>query len=499
MIMHKKRNSPNLIVFLSVVFVVMFALSALTPLIADDFNYAFNWSYEDNLVRIDNYKLVWDSMVSHRDYTHGRVLAQGLVSVFLMWPRWAFWGANAALLTLFAGTLVHFFRRNALPFPIESAAGVLALYWICMPVYGQVFLWLDGACNYYWAAAFAFLLLEAIFSLEEGKRKTVRMLLLLPLSFAVGSWSEHISFAALMIQLLYLVLRWIRTKKIPVREGLLFLSGCGGYLFLMLAPSMLPSLLKNRARKAAEDHVQTIASLFAEHGWLILLLFVLLASFIFLLSRKPDKRARFQLLVRLAFAVCLSATIIFGFREIADGGLYALISSTAVGFLSLMCVFLFALHCALKQKLRAEIFLMPLILLFGGLSALIPFSVAMYIPARGFCAPTVFTGIAAVLLLEKTEIPYRSLILKIFTTLFSLLFLAGCADILSVHRADMERQAAIRQALAGDGILITSPYPEKTKYSAQYGLQDLAEDEDWPKDMIKEFYGLKEIIVLSED
>ena len=61
------------------------------------------------------------------------------------------------------------------------------------------------------------------------------------------------------------------------------------------------------------------------------------------------------------------------------------------------------------------------------------------------------------------------------------------------------RDAAIRQALDGDGILTASPYPVKTKYSAQYGLLDLAEDENWPKDMIKEYYGLKEIIVCSED
>ena len=202
--LQKKQHKTDLIAFLTIVFFVMLVLSALTPLVADDYNYAFNWSYEDDLVRIDNYQLILDSMAAHRYYTHGRVLAQGLVSVFLMWPRWAFFVANAALSTLFSYTLIHFFRRNAACNPFCSAAGVLALYWICMPVFGQVFLWLDGACNYFWAAAFSFILLEAVFSLEQGEKKIVRFLFLLPFSFAVGSWSEHISFAALMIQLLYL-------------------------------------------------------------------------------------------------------------------------------------------------------------------------------------------------------------------------------------------------------------------------------------------------------
>ena len=129
---------------------------------------------------------------------------------------------------------------------------------------------------------------------------------------------------------------------------------------------------------------------------------------------------------------------------------------------------------------------------------MIPFSAAMYIPARGFCAPTVFTGIAIALLLEKIDMAYRRLFNKVLTIVFLLLFITGAADILTVHHADLKRQAAIQEALTGDGILVASPYPVKTKYSAQYGLLDLMPDEDWPKDMIKEFYGLKDIIVLSE-
>jgi len=267
----------------------------------------------------------------------------------------------------------------------------------------------------------------------------------------------------------------------------------------MMAPSMLPSILKDRAKEAAEGHAQTLFSSLAAHKWLILLALIGIVVFVFLLKRQPGKRARLVLVVRLTFVFCLAVGIFFGIQELIENGFYGLISSTAVGFLSLMCIFLFALNCAFKQNMKGEILLLSLILFFGGLSALIPFSVAMYVPARGFCAPAVFTAIAAILLLEKTEITHRSVAAKIFAITFSILFLIGCEDIIAVHHADMERQSAIRQALAGDGILVASPYPVKTKYSAQYGLQDLAVDEDWPKDMIKEYYGLREIIVLPEN
>lgn len=495
----EKQHKTNLIAFLTIVFFVMLALSALTPLVADDYNYAYNWSYEDELIRIDNYQLVLDSMAAHRYYTHGRVLAQGLVSIFLMWPRWAFFVANAGLLTLFSYVLVHFFRRNAANNPIGLTAGVLALYWVCMPVFGQVFLWLDGACNYFWAAAFSFILLEAVFSLERGEKKKERMLFLLPFSFVVGSWSEHISFTALMIQLLYLASEWVRRRKPPVLNALILLSGCGGYLFLMLAPSMLPSILKNRAREAVEDHVRTISSLLSSYGWAIIIAVVLIVLFCLLIIKQPDKQTRLILLLRTAFFLCLGADVCFSVMEFTDGGFYAVISSTAVGFLSMLCIFLLTMLGAIKEKMIREVFLIPLILFFGGMSALFPFLVAMYIPARGFCAPTIFTGIAAALLFGKVKAPQQNIASMLFAILFSLMFLIGCEDILAVHQAELERQSAIQKALDSDGVLVTSPYPEKTKYSAQYGLLDIAEDEDWPKDMIKEFYGLKEIIVLSKD
>ena len=498
--MDNNRNSKIALAWLmAAVFIVTCILSALTPLVADDYNYAFNWSYNDSLVRIDNYTLLLDSMAAHRYYTHGRVLAQGLVSAFLMWPRWIFFVANALLVTVFNAVLVHFYRRNRVKKPVRAAACTMVLYWICMPTFGQIFLWLDGACNYFWAVGFAFIMLEGIFSLQVGKAKTARMLLLIPICFAVGSWSEHISFAALLIQVLYLIRLWVRKKKLPLRESLLLLVCCCGYLYLMMAPSMLPSILKYRAREAAESHIQTLSSSLAVYAWLIPLIIIFLVSVVFLLKRLPNQQARSLLLIRLAFLFCFAGAICFGIRDCLKGGFYALISSTAAGFLSLMCVFFFALYFEMRQSKLSEVFWTSMILSVGGLGALLPFAAAMYIPARAFCAPVAFVGIAAVLLLESNEIPFRRACFRSLAIVFFLFFVIGCADILNVHRAEVERQRAIRQALADNGILLASPYPEKTKYSAQYGLLDISEEEAWPKDIMKEYYGLKEIIVLSED
>ena len=93
-----KQTSLKDAVFLTVVFALTCFLTALTPLIADDFNYAFSWADE---TRIDSFRQIISSMEAHRIWTHGRVFAQGWVTLFMMWPRWMFPLFNALVITLF--------------------------------------------------------------------------------------------------------------------------------------------------------------------------------------------------------------------------------------------------------------------------------------------------------------------------------------------------------------------------------------------------------------
>lgn len=82
---------------------------------------------------------------------------------------------------------------------------------------------------------------------------------------------------------------------------------------------------------------------------------------------------------------------------------------------------------------------------------------------------------------------------------FAVFFTAGVSDILSVHRQALQREEKIRLAQLTDGILVAEPYRVRTKYSAQYGLLDLAPGESWPNDYVKEYYRLREIIVVPTE
>ena len=480
--------------FFAAIFILVCLLTACTPLLADDFNYAFSWADES---RIDNFRLVISSMRAHRAWTHGRVFAQGWVTLFMMWPRWVFTLSNALIVTLFFWETERYYRFRLISRPVLASAVVGALIWICMPVFGQVLLWLDGSCNYFWGAALGWALLVEVMMLHQHRHPFIVMLLLILPAFVVGAWSEHISFAVLMMLFLLILRSWIHKKRFPAREAALLLSGMLGYLFLMLAPPMLPSALKKRAAYAAGEHISAFLGMLKEYWWALLVV-LLIGLLLFLWLRRKTIRERLTALTDLALAAVLAAAALFAVKAVKDEGVFSLFSSTPVGFFSLLACFLLGLHMAFARKVDSAVILDAVMLCLSGMGALLLFLFAMYIPARGFCAPVVFMGISTGLLWCSAKPEKTKLSLGLLLIVFVVFFAVGFSDIWSLHMQAKKREAAIREALMADGVLVAQPYTVYTKYAALYGIQDIAPGEDWPNDYIKDYYGLKEIRVVSE-
>ena len=492
-----KRNSICIAVFFLSIFTFTFILTELTPLIADDFNYAFTWS--NAYIRVENLSMLIESMRIHRNITHGRVFAQGWVTLFMMFPRWVFSLANAAVITLLYISVLHYFQRTGTERPVVAASALAALYWICMPAFGQVFLWLSGACNYIWGTAFALLLIETTASLKSGRRGMLTTLLLLPLAFAVGAWSEHISFATIIIQFLLFIRLWNHTKKLPICEGVLLLCSGTGYLFLMLAPSMLGSNLGNNAVNIVTDRLYVLSDLAAKYWWILPFLIVLVAVTNLHLKKKPSRKQRITVVLSSVCIISWLGFVVSFCQYWSRGGLYRAISSTPVGFLLLFSMFLSAMQHAVVRAVKREVIIDAVIFCVAGLGALALFLMfAQYIPGRGFCAPVVFIGLATVRLCSELDPENHKWISFVLLSVFLLCFCLGVADIGRVQRAAVERYAEIKTAQNSDGILVAVPYPERTKYSAQYGLQDLAEGEHWPNDVMGVYYGLKKVVVSQE-
>ena len=498
----KKFNIGSVTVF-AIAFGVMFLFSLWTPLIADDYNYAFGYSTS---TRISSLREIWISMAWHRKLLNPRVFSHGWLSLVLMYPRWVFAVLNGAVAVLFSWTTESFLREQESRRPALMTAVVWMLLWICMPEFGQVFYWTAGACNYFWSIVFAWFIIWRVLHLEQQRENRVRsvLLLLLP-TFAAGAWSEHISFAMLMILFLLLARNWMRTARFPWWETALLFSGGFGYLFLMLAPA---AKLFQRLHDAGDPteqgvltRIQSALPKMTIPVFAVGLLLVLLI--LFLIMKKRGKRAALLTLVAAGVILSGAAFLVFALRGYAYRSFYGMISSAPAGFFLTVMVFCLALAISLMRRGDKERILLSLFFAFGGISGSALFLFGEYFPIRGFCAPVTMMILAAVFLIEphwnRAGRNLRVAAIGLVTAGFLFCFFIGGADIHRVHQAALEREAAFTEAAAGEKRVVLTPYPCKTKYSAQYGNQDLMPDADWPNGVMADYYDVIRIIVIEPE
>ena len=490
----KRAAGPALLAL--AVFALVWVFTLLSPLVADDYNYAFSWA-EDK--RIENLGDVWASVECHRLYTNGRVFSHGFVQLFSTAPHWVFALCNAAAAAGQALLLYRILRRTERP--LTATAAALMLLWICMPVFGQIYLWLDGACNYSWGLLLALALLNPFVDAWEGEQglSAPGLILALPLAFVAGAWSEHISFSLLAACFLILLLTWRRSRRFPGGLFLLLFSGGLGYLYLVLAPS---SLGANSSRvldlpQALQGLAERLAPILSRipGGLLTLLLLALLAlAALCLCGRKLGRRRTLALLFALLSALLIAVQLFMGLRLLrADGGVYGLISSTALSLPAAYLCFCVPFAAALFGKTEGKRLVLPALLFFSGLASVALFLIASYFPPRGSAVSVLLSILGGVLAADAAFPPRGNRILAGLVALaFALCFALGTADILAVHRSELQRQELIRLARESDGVLIALPHPVRSKYSAQYGLADLNPEGSWPGDVIARYYELQQ-------
>ena len=484
------------------VFAVFFTLTILTPLIADDYNYAFGYA---SGVRIRSLRDIWDSMSWHRKLLNGRVFSHGCLSFVLMYPRWVFAALNAAVAVFFSWTTAGFFQDNKCSEnPVQKTILVWMLLWICMPGFGQVFFWTAGACNYFWGAALSWFVIWRVTRLKDQENTSIRgvLWLLLP-AFAAGAWSEHISFTMLIIVFLLTVWIWMEQKRFPWSSAAILLFGAAGYLYLMLAPATkLFQRLDAAGDPMKTNNLSKLIELVQRRMYPARICLVLAAIVVLLifLVKKNNLYSFVKLVTRLAAVCGFVITVFFAFHGWKQNGVYGVISSTPAGFAASLSLYLLAFSSACRNRENKNTMILSLILPFGGMCGFALFLFGEYLPLRGFCAPVVFlvlsfaclSGTTGYIKRKKAYIGASALFLC-----FSLCLIFGTLDIVSIHNQAVQREKAFYRAANGDKKVIAKPLYCKTKYSAQFGNPDLYPDAGWPNGIMADYYDVIRIIVVD--
>lgn len=281
--MDRSFNNKSRLLFFALLFLCIFALSCLTPMVSDDFSYCFSW--EDN-ARIVSLRQIPGSMAVHRVLTNGRVFAHGLVQLLLIRPKMIFNLLNAGnavlLLWLFSRPLQD---RSRLALLVFAAV----LLWTFQPAFGEVSLWLTGSVNYSWGVSLFLLFLwpyTADYLGLERRRSWWKTLLFLLLCFPAGAWSENGSLAALFAACCLTALTALRERKLDPVALLGILIAAAGFVFLMTAPATtgraggadLPTALSN------------LVQILTRPSRVALLYLLWLFCFVFALAAKGDRR-----------------------------------------------------------------------------------------------------------------------------------------------------------------------------------------------------------------
>ena len=414
------------------IFLLMLLGNVLTPYAVDDWAYMRSFATGERITAVRD---ILPSIAAHAYSMNGRLFAHFWVQLFLLLPKAVFNIVNALVFTALIALLARLAqpegeRNNLVLFVIFCAV------WVFVPAFGQVFFWLDGACNYGWGclAGLAFLTPYLRLFERDTEKKPVFWILRMLVGFYTGAYLENMAAGVIFLSaLLLLGRRAARKKKNGLLPWLPVLAATAGFLFMMTRPA--ESLKSGAEGSLASVGTGLVAALMA-------------------------------------------------YRELAVP----------------LIVFAVTLVMALWYHVRRERILLAAALLLGSLCANFSLSLASYYPERCLAFPAVLLITAdAVLISElfsgkaKLSVLCAAAVLVLPTLYWGVY---GFADITNVYLQVRTNETTITEAAARGESSVTVPYIEtQTRYSALDGLKylDTEDPQSWPNDAMADVLGIGEI------
>ena len=222
-----KKVLNNKWFYFIVIFIFVLVFNFLTPYIQDDFllKYIFNTSKKiesifDVFISLKLYYFTWG----------GRVFAHFFAYLFLMFPKWIFNLVNSVVYVLNI-YLIYLISKGDRKdnYSYSYLLLIHMIVFVFFPVFGQVFLWLDGSCNYSFTLLMQLFFIYKILNIKDGKYNYILYFII---SLFAGMCNENSSLSLIVFLILYSFINRDNIKlKITSLIGLII-----GYLFMFLAP-----------------------------------------------------------------------------------------------------------------------------------------------------------------------------------------------------------------------------------------------------------------------
>ncbi|MBQ9019212.1 MAG: hypothetical protein IJ097_02735 [Bacilli bacterium] len=263
--------------YFTIIFVFMLFFNSMTNYIQDDYQLLYD-SLNGNRINSIN------SIFSNLKYMYfnwgGRVLAHFFTYLFLMLPKWIFNVVNSVIYILNIYLIYLIAKQNKK----DNYLYILLIHmivFILFPVFGQVFLWLDGSCNYSFTLCIQLLFIYMILNMKNNK---LNYIIYPILSLLAGMCNENSSLSLILFLILY-ILYDKSNLKIKIIS---LLSLITGYLFLFLAPGNYIRLKTVGGSSIFQNLLSKIIYLTTTF-WPIILTTLLITVVFYLKNKKESK------------------------------------------------------------------------------------------------------------------------------------------------------------------------------------------------------------------
>ncbi len=430
------------------IFAFVYALNAATPLLADDYVYAFVYGTPDRVESIS--QLLRSQWLLYFNWT-GRVVGTSIYQAFVWMGRPGFNILNAAAF-LIVVVLMYANANGLRRIRPSLLVGIALLLWFSLPVFGQSILWMSASVVYLWMLIPGLLVLIPFRLHDENPARVTSgwaPALGMGLLGILAGWSvEPLAVALVVLLTAFLVRFHRRGVGVPAWA----LAGMGGVLAGTLALLVAPG---NYVR------VADVAAIDGTSGTPMYLMLIertmSIAHGLFLYNF-------FALLVLFAICAALLASHHRGSPRdtLWRGGLY-------VG---------------------------------AGLAATVSMTASPQFPARVWIVPIVFAVIGIGVVYSSLDFDsalVRRLVLVAVTAgiaMFAVKFAyVYWSDIRVTSRQWNERIAYIQsQKAQGNLNLVVPPITALTPYNAAYGITDLdTQSDQWPNADVARYFGLESI------
>jgi len=431
----------------ALIFAFTYALNAATPLIADDYTFAFIFRTGRRVAGLAD---LFESQRVFYATQSGRVISGFLAQLSVLAGRPAFNVANTLMFLLLVW-LIYAHATGLRRTRVSLLAVIPLLLWFAWPSFGQSALWIAGSTNYLWVIVLVLIALLP-FRIHAESPGSVRdtianAALIVPFAVLAGWTNEAIGPTAVLLMIAAAIFFKREHGHVPKWAFTGAAGSALGATLLLAAPGNWVNLAAQDA-SASQPALAVLAErlLAITHGVFLDNLFAL----------------------AVVFAACAILARSFGGagapRVVVIGGAYL-----AAAFVATYAM-----------------------------------TASPFFPARSWTGIIVFAVIAigvAYSAIETDAPVFRRLVAVVVASLF-IMFTVRFAyvylvDLRTTQRQWSEREASIRAQGAGGGTdVVVPPLTVLTPYNAAWGLKDLDSDSAvWPNPDVARYFGVRSVRV----